>query len=50
MRHYDTETSKEIHNLRLKERIGPKPNANKHIVIVCDQDGEVGFFFAKEKE
>jgi hypothetical protein len=51
MKYYDTETSEEIHKLRLKERIGPKPNANSHIKIYpMKMDySQVGFLF-KEKE
>jgi len=38
-----------IDSIRLKERKGPKPNANSHIIIILDHEDNVGFFI-KEKE
>ncbi len=51
MKTYDTETSKEIHNLRLKQRIGPKPNANSHITISHwdHRDCEVMYIIGKKE-
>jgi hypothetical protein len=42
---YDITIQRSIEAARLKERIGPKPNANSHITILCyDEDcDEVGF-------
>jgi len=50
MKTYDTETSKEIHNLRLKDRIGPKPNANSHITFKGGFYGELVRYFIGKKE
>jgi len=40
-----------IDSIRLKQRKGPKPNANSHITILCyDQDcDEVGFHIKEKK-
>jgi hypothetical protein len=35
---YDIAIQRSIDNARLKERIGTKPNANPHIVILCYDD------------
>ena len=52
MKTYATETSKEIHNLRLKDRIGPKPNANSHITISHwdHRDCEVMYIIGEKNE
>jgi hypothetical protein len=51
VRFYDTETSREIDNLRLKQRMGPKPNANSHIVIFpAKMDYSQWGFKIKEKK
>jgi hypothetical protein len=39
---YTPTTMRSIEAQRLKERIGPKPNANPHIIILCyDPDCDV---------
>jgi hypothetical protein len=50
--HFDIAILRSIDDNRLKERIGPKPNANSHIVILCyDPDcDEVGFEIRSKDE
>jgi hypothetical protein len=39
-----------IDSIRLKDRIGPKPNANSHIIIHCNFECEKVTFWFKEKK
>jgi hypothetical protein len=48
---FDISILRSIDRNRLKQRKGPKPNANPHIIILCyDQDcNEVGFEIRRSK-
>jgi hypothetical protein len=48
---FDIKVLRDIDRQRLRERKGPKPNANSHIIVLCyDWDcDEVGFMIKKEK-
>jgi hypothetical protein len=49
--HFPIDVLRSIDNQRLKERKGPKPNANSHIVILCyDQDCDVVGFEIRSKD
>jgi hypothetical protein len=47
---YDIAIQRSIEAARLKERKGPKPNANPHIIILCyDDDCDVVGFEIRRK-